>query len=354
MSGVYFYDKDSTEKTFQNLHEALTHAEKIVNDNVENLTTQLNILPIQKLDSMLIHGVSGDIYKDSSWLSTEYFRFIISKEAYEYIKDKYVKDIFKERTWGSGFYIDLKIDDNAICVVKEIFEILKQHDKTIYDQNESKIRQNNQTKEGLFSLLKRIGIKDQYYDYKSKRSNKKDWINYNWYHEISNQIQISQQSFDRAYQEKLSNLQNIINRKLDKIKEEERSKKAEEEKKIKERELAVFIGKYNLDILSTWKDVLNAIIEKNKYLRLGHYLEENRNDWNDGCWYAECGINGFNIESNVDQEIYDDIMSYIEDWQGDGRVFRDCTYNYSVLYQMVEDKQLMRDYSVVYEKLNDF
>jgi hypothetical protein len=80
---------------------------------------------------------------------------------------------------------------------------------------------------------------------------------------------------------------------------------------------------------------IDTVLKKNKYLRLAYYLEKNRNDWNDGYDFAETGLDGFTIENGTDQEIYDEIQGLIDNWNNDGRVFRDCTWNYSVLYQLV-------------------
>jgi hypothetical protein len=65
-------------------------------------------------------------------------------------------------------------------------------------------------------------------------------------------------------------------------------------------------------------------------------------------------LRGFNVETDLDRKIYDNILSYISDWQGDGRVFRDCEYNYSVLYGIVSenDSQLYKDFKVVIENID--
>ena len=54
------------------------------------------------------------------------------------------------------------------------------------------------------------------------------------------------------------------------------------------------------------EDILDVILEKDKYLRLAHYLLKNREDWNDGYSYAESGLNGFDVETETDKLIEDD------------------------------------------------
>ena len=108
--------------------------------------------------------------------------------------------------------------------------------------------------------------------------------------------------------------------------------------------------KYQLDpVATTQSDLLELLLGKNKYLRLAYYLEKNRGDWNDGPSYAECGLNGFTIETPDDQLIYDDINGYISDWDGDGRVFRDCTWNYSRIYAEFVSEELLTDFKSINE-----
>lgn len=130
--------------------------------------------------------------------------------------------------------------------------------------------------------------------------------------------------------------------------EQEAEKKAKADASIME--LARFQVKY--ETMGDWLDILNIIITKDKYLRLGHFLSRNRADWSDGCDYAEHGINGFKVEDKVDEMIYNEIWGLIENWGGDGRCFRDCQSNYDYLFGIVVDRKLKEDYDFVKEKLD--
>lgn len=130
-------------------------------------------------------------------------------------------------------------------------------------------------------------------------------------------------------------------------------KKNQEEQDIADtKTLATLVVKYKLDYQSTWRDVLQEIITHDKYLELGYWLERQRNSWADGFWKAHDGINGFTVETDVDQYIYDEITSLLED-ADDGRVFRDCQYNYSTLYGMVDNEDLFGDFRLVFDKIAD-
>lgn len=144
-----------------------------------------------------------------------------------------------------------------------------------------------------------------------------------------------------------------------KLKEEIRNKKLAEEKLEKEKKelhtLAIMRVRYTPDNLdSDAYEIMQNILAKNKYIKLGHYLHLNRCDWTDGCSYAKNGLDGFKIETELDQKIYDEIHGYISNWDGDGRVFRDCTYNYTELFNLADvDKTLMDDYHTMFDKVSN-
>lgn len=115
----------------------------------------------------------------------------------------------------------------------------------------------------------------------------------------------------------------------------------EQDRKRKERDatVAVLGSKYGLPLTVEYNEVLAAILEKDKYLRLAHWMERNREDWNDGSHYADIGLRTFAVETDQDREVYRDIDGYITDWEGDGRIFRDCEWNYSRLFEIARERE---------------
>jgi hypothetical protein len=91
-------------------------------------------------------------------------------------------------------------------------------------------------------------------------------------------------------------------------------------------------------------DLREILLKKNKYLRLAYFLEKNRGDWTDGPSYAENGLSGFTVETLDDHLIFVDINDLIEDWGGDGRCFRDCTWNYGRIYSEFVPPELLADF----------
>lgn len=157
--------------------------------------------------------------------------------------------------------------------------------------------------------------------------------------------------FKAQYQKIMGDRQKREQEKLnaDKRKAEDLAK--EQKAKEKERVLGYFVMKYGLDMNSDAGDILDHLLGKNKYLRLAHYLQMNRSDWSDGYNYAETGLNGFKIENDMDNEIYDEIEGIIGNDDVDGRYFRDCQYNYDYIFSLVqkENPELLKDYVVISE-----
>lgn len=92
------------------------------------------------------------------------------------------------------------------------------------------------------------------------------------------------------------------------------------------------------------KEKFKNVLRKDKYLRLAYYLEKNRGDWSNGYDYAEEGLKGFRIESDIDISIADEIDILMSDDDVDGRVFRDCKYNYNFLKTLV-NRDVLAEYN---------
>lgn len=134
------------------------------------------------------------------------------------------------------------------------------------------------------------------------------------------------------------------------LREEEAVRLAKEKEAKEQKVLATLRVKYELDLDAEVDEIVSTIKSKCKYLTLAQALLDNRNDWNDGCDSAECGLSFFTIETAEDGKIYNEISGLCVNWgwEGDGRVFRDCKYNYDYLFGLV-DETLMKDYNAAME-----
>ena len=350
---ILFCDSDSVEKSFDKLKQAVNDIENKVNNEINNLKSQLEIKPIQRFEPLFLEGVKVSTWEDSSWYSKrKYIRIDFTEECNKFLK---TKNMGYDGVWRR--YKLFGISENGLKSAYEFINALAEFDKEKHQNNIVKCKSNNETYIALSNLLKRIGISEKYYGYKTNRSRQKDWIYYNWQSEIYGQIprDYSENKLSDLVKKHKDKIKEIYDTEIKRIREEEEKKEKERKEKERNKKLALLLAKYDLDLDCDWNDLLDEVINKNKYLRLAYYLEKNRNDWSDGCWYAENGLSRFDIETEVDKEIYNNINYYIENWHTymDGRCFRDCKYNYSELYSMVAEQEpdLYKDFQVIIENI---
>ena len=80
----------------------------------------------------------------------------------------------------------------------------------------------------------------------------------------------------------------------------------------------------------------------NKYVDLIIAMKKTRGDWSQGFYRVKDVLKKFNIETKEDELICNNLWEQF-DCQ-DGRVFRDCEYNYDVLTEKFlskEEKQIV-------------
>jgi hypothetical protein len=138
-----------------------------------------------------------------------------------------------------------------------------------------------------------------------------------------------------------------------------RNDQAAAEQLKKEQDYKIFImsliKRYNLPEDTLFKsadDVAEMLAHKSKYLFLARYLAKNRGDWTDGYSYAQQGLDEFDIgPTPIDKEIVEEISGLIRNWDGDGRVFRDCEWNYDRIFAHVAEimPELYADYCKIHE-----
>lgn len=272
----------------------------------------------------------------------------------KYSLENEIKKSFQKEEWFTN------IVKAALTKNDELFKIGEE----THDKNLPIIENNGIIISSIKSFMGLIGMPQQRteYYYKSQRSMKQEsrTVQAGYLSDIAQHIstQDNFDSFKSRYEKNKKELHDLEQQYIRTFKNNQEAKERESKKKNLEKSKSVLIVKYELDYESDWHDILDAIIGKNKYLYLAHYLEKNRGDWTEGYSYAETGLSKFTIDngvnSDVDKKIYDDIQYHISNWDGDGRVFRDCEYNYGVIYELVDDENLMKDYALVKENISDY
>lgn len=224
----------------------------------------------------------------------------------------------------------------------------------LHEANEPIIAHNLKVADRVRVFMKAVGIPDSHgeTEYKGRnRMPKTNWIPAGYIGDINRNISTAD-SYDyavRAVKDAESKAVEYVRIQKANIAQAERQKAADEAKRKADMVIVHMRVKYGSGIEDDAGEVLDRILDKNQYLRLAHYMSMNRNDWNEGCHYARMGLNGFKPETPLDHEIYDAVQAACDDWQGDGRVFRDMEHNYGEVFALVTDADLMADYNTVNE-----
>ena len=239
--------------------------------------------------------------------------------------------------------------DERKAVLLALVDKLEADSNNVEQTYAAAIANNKLIKQKVTLLMQHIGIKDtiRVRDLKSRSQYPKyntvsaGYIN-DLERDVPTQVLGMKQDCKRLRYDIEQRYQEVIRQ----VQQKEREVAAEKAKIQKQHKIALLHAKYTPDDAesSEWT-IREKILAQDKYLRLAYYLERNRGDWNDGCIYAETGLGGFEVVTAQDKEIYDNIQALIDDWgdEGDGRCFRDCTWNYGALYGLVENQQLLDD-----------
>lgn len=128
----------------------------------------------------------------------------------------------------------------------------------------------------------------------------------------------------------------------------EREQQAEIERRRADMALATVLLRYGLPIESTWGDVLAELRKRDQRLDLAVAMSQTRGDWSEGPYRVRDAVDRFRINTDEDKAIINDVIDGLTDFC-DGRVFRDCTWNYDRLFRSVEDLQLSADVQLAME-----
>lgn len=243
--------------------------------------------------------------------------------------------------WDSAFKV--WVEDN-----KETFE----YNKTVAEHNQLQY-------ERISTIMETIGVPKVFSRsfYKTSRSRKltTERTSAQWPSEIRAALpsNCGYEHMLKQIQDKRDTIERFgekwIKDNIERLRKEAEEERAKEKEQRKLKVLAGLCVKYCLDLEAEPCDILDSILDQDKYLHLAHYLLMNRNDWNDGYSYAETGLNGFTVESDKDQDIEDAVLGIIQGDDIDGRYFRDnpvCSYD--VLFGM-SDEKVLEDYNLINE-----
>jgi hypothetical protein len=280
----------------------------------------------------------------------------LNKIAMPSVANTYAANAFK---YGSSYYerdtktieeVESKLSSLLAKAEQERAKVLEEHQSNI-----PAIENNLKVREKITQIMKDIGIPNNYStsEFKTQRSRTKTTTTHSagYLGDLQRNVPISDEkdrmltlikSAEDSFKRHADTLKGTIRKELQ---EAEKTEKAKKEVLAKAR-LQV---KYNLDDDFEWSDVLEVLDSKDKYFKLARAMEDTRNDWNDGYGRVQYAISGFEVVTEEDKEIFESVneLAY-ESEDIDGRVFRDCEYNYSFLYGKVSE-EIMKDYEILKE-----
>lgn len=244
--------------------------------------------------------------------------------------------------------IDKKLEEYKVMLENNI-QVIEETHKT----NLAAIENNKLVKDKVAFVMGQIGMPSTYSKsyYKSNRSRNMttETVRAGWYDDVA-RIAVSD-----GYEAKISAAKQAFESLKKKAEDEKRLIREQEQVKEKEEKArkevlakARLQVKYKLTEDSDWDEVLEALDKKDKYFMLARAMNDVRNDWNDGFGRVEWAISRFDVETEEDKEIEAEINQILESEEDDGRIFRDCAYNYSELYAKA-NPEIMQDYETLKE-----
>ena len=329
-SSVLSVYKDSTLKTIVSALKTELEESLAFNSLIEqklNVESGIMIQEVQRLSLGLNHNIS--YYEDKLWINNE----LKNNNGYFYFKNN------PEQT--------VEIATNHL---NSIYKNLEK----IHESNILAIDNNKKVWESVSNFMLSIGIARKYstYETKSSRSTKKVQVEKHsgWLSDLYRLVIVDDgwKQVEIEYKKKQEDIAKYLK---DKQREVELKKNEELAKQKEKSRLEIFATlkvKYGLDYEAGYDEILLHLLNKDKYLNLAHAMSETRGDWSDGFYRVENALGSFTTESDEDNRIAEEIDELTYGDERDGRIFRDCKYNYTILYSMV-NSELLTDYTKLIE-----
>lgn len=309
---------NSVDEAFSFVKNKLELAEKRANDTFPSIQKLNDIKNAPITNVGISNAFTFSNYYSSYNKMTSVEQINKKLEEYKLMLDANIAAIEETHKTNLAAIENNKLVKEKVAFVMGQIGMPTTYSKTYYKTNRSRTSTTETVRAGWFDDVQRIAVSDGY----------------------EAKISAAKQAFESLKKKAAQEIEEL--RKQEQIKEKE--EKAKKEVLAKAR-LQV---KYGMTEDSEWDEVLEALDKKDKYFMLARAMNDVRNDWNDGFGRVEWALGKFVVETEEDKEIEADIQSCLDSEEDDGRIFRDTTYNYSVLYAKV-DEDLMKDYETLKE-----
>lgn len=91
------------------------------------------------------------------------------------------------------------------------------------------------------------------------------------------------------------------------------------------------------------QSVADHILSQDKYMNLAWAMMQTRGDWSEGYYRVESALRNFELATPIDTEIEQELSELCDGDQDDGRVFRDCNFNYGFILETLANQALYDD-----------
>lgn len=230
-----------------------------------------------------------------------------------------------------------RVADHALAQL----EAARKADIAQHEANLAALQNNLQVQKAVTEMMTAIGMPTRWSERDLKsRSRYPKTISHpaGYITDLAREVKVSDgfEHATRSYEELLRRYTEFKER-ADREAEEARRKKEREAEDAKQArlanvELAELILRWGLPRESTWCEVLESLRDKHQRANLAVAMMNVRGDWNDGPDEVSSAMDRFTIETTEDKDIANSVLSNLGDgWDGDGRCFRDCAWNYDRL-----------------------
>jgi hypothetical protein len=237
----------------------------------------------------------------------------------------------------------------------EVYEITLKEIQHTHELNHAIIEKNKKIKDKIAMIMTTIGVYDTYntYEFKTTRSKEKTKVKHRagYISDLERCIPISdpfttiKQNLDnkaqqvKEYAKKLK--QDILKTE---IHLQDSQNTNEKEKSFR---LMYFAQKFGLADNAVAPDVFEALMNKDRYLRLYDALFEARTNFDEGYFKIKNTIKHFDESSDkneLDQRIIGKLKKVLNDWNGDNNIFRNSDVGYKTVRKLIKDENLFKDY----------
>lgn len=248
-----------------------------------------------------------------------------------------------------------------------LLDVMEKEDQEALIYNERAREHNEAVRDDILAQMDALGFERKVWRTKSSRSNKRYFLCALWVEAITaafDELPFTRAVVNPHVKQHMVNWYAEQRRELDEeekkeelTRERERQNAEFEEKRRRDEAMtAVLAAKYGLDVLSSPDDVISRIVACDPLLALSHEMHLMRMSWSDwgpkikrirnALSFLPDEYPGLDVSA-----VRDDIMDCIESDTFDGRIFRDTTWNYSALNNVVaaHKPELYADYDALFE-----